>query len=437
MSKPVVSVVKSGYLPGNASFLNGKFERRQDDLEQIKKAVKESVEMAVGSIDTIVKEGQIVLIKPNIAFLAPPESFAVVDPRMIEAVVWYFKTYSKAKAVWIGDNPSLGMHVGKARPALEAAGMTAAAIAGGADRIIYFDEEPLVDVDIPGATFFRHAKVFKPFLDADVVINLPKMKVHLAGTVTLGLKNWNGIVPNVHPSGEQQGVHRVDLGQKMADMYRIRKANLTIVDALIGMEGQGPHAGTPVEMNLVISGTDTVAVDAVTANIMGFEPMEVPAIRCAGTEKLGEIDLSRIEVVGEPIASVRRFFKRPNGDPIGMYKDITVFSQQTCPGCYVNVRGALDSFVNTGIDMEKFVEEHGAVMVIGGGVPDFEPEMAIGKNLFITGDCWKYFPSREKVEHAAKLAKSVTYYPGCAPVYIFSQLNKDLQSLAKEKELVR
>ena len=294
-----------------------------------------------------------------------------------------------------------------------------------------------MDVDIHGATFFRHGKVFKPFLDADMVINLPKMKVHLAGTVTLGLKNWNGIVPNVHPSGEQQGVHCVDLGQKMADMYRIRKADLTIVDALIGMEGQGPHAGTPAEMNLVIAGTDTVAVDAVTANIMGFEPMEVPAIRCAGTEKLGEIDLSRIDVVGEPVASVRRFFKRPNGDPIGMYKDITVFMQQTCPGCYVNVRGALDSFVNTGIDMEKFVEENGAVMVIGGGVPDFEPEMAIGKNLFITGDCWKYFPSREKVEQAAKLAKSVTYYPGCAPVYIFSQLNKDLQSLAKEKELVR
>ena len=437
MLKPVVSIVKCNDLPGNASFLNGKFERRQDDLELIKKAVKEAVEMAVGSVDNIVKEGQTVLIKPNIAFLAPPESFAVVDPRMIEAVVWYFKNYSKAKAVWIGDNPSLGMHVGKARPALEAAGMTAAAIAGGADRIIYFDEEPLVDVDIEGATFFKKAKVFKPFLDADVVINLPKMKVHLAGTVTLGLKNWNGIVPNVHPSGQQQGVHRIDLGQKMADMYRIRKADLTIVDALIGMEGQGPHAGTPVEMNLVIAGTDTVAVDAVTATIMGFEPMEVPAIRCAGSDKLGEIDLEKIDVVGVPVDSVRRFFKRPNGDPVGMYKDFTVFAQQTCPGCYVNVRGALDSFVNTGINMEEFVKNQGPVLVIGGGVPDFEPEMAIGKNLFITGDCWKYFPSREKVEQAAKLAKTVTYYPGCAPVYIFSQLNSDLQKLAKEVDLVK
>lgn len=311
MTKPIVSIVKCTELPGNTTFMNGKFQRMQEDLEIIKKAVKDAVEMAVGSVDDIVKEGQTVLIKPNIAFLAPPESFAVVDPRMIEAVVWYFKTHSKAKEVWIGENPSLGMHVGRARPALETAGMTAAAISGGADKIIYFDEEPLVDVEIPGATFFKHAEVFKPFLDADVVINLPKMKVHLAGTVTLGLKNWNGIVPNVHPSGQQQGVHRIDLGQKMADMYRIRKADLTIIDALIGMEGQGPHAGTPVEMNLVIAGTDTVAVDAVSASIMGFEPMEVPAIRCAGTDGLGEMDLNRIDIVGEPLNRVRRFFNVP------------------------------------------------------------------------------------------------------------------------------
>lgn len=429
-----VSVVKSGHLHGNASFLAGKFVRNPEDIRQIKEAVKKAVEMAVGSPDAIIHEGQTVLIKPNIAFLAPPESFAVVDPRVIEAVVSYFKENSKAKEIWIGDNPSLGMHVGKARPALEAAGLTAAAIAGGADRIIYFDEEELVDVEVPGATFFKKAQVFKPFLDADVVINLPKLKVHLAGTVTLGLKNWNGIVPNIHPSGQQQGVHRIDLGQKMADMYRIRKADLTLVDAIIGMEGQGPHAGTPVEMNLIIAGTDTVAVDAVSSSIMGFEPMEIPAVRCAATDGLGEINLEKIEIVGEPLASVRRFFKRPNGDPIGMYKEITVFAQQTCPGCFVNVRGALDSFVNTGIDMAKMVKEHGEIVVLGGGVPDFDPEFARGKNLFITGDCWKYFPTRDKVEEAAAIAKSVTYYPGCAPVYIFSQLNADLQKLSKQEE---
>lgn len=430
MSKPVVSVVKSAPLEGNASFLGGKFVRTDSDVASIKAAVAEAVRLAVGSPDAIIKPGQKVLIKPNLAFQAPAESFAVVDPRVVEAVVAYFKENSQAGEIWVGDNPSLGMHVGRAKPAFQAAGMEEAAKRGGADKIIYFDETDVVEVTIPEAKVFKKAAVFKPFLDADVVINLPKMKVHLAGTVTLGLKNWNGIVPNVHPSAQQQAAHRIDLGQKFADLYRVRKADLTIVDAIIGMEGQGPHAGTPVEMNMIIAGADTVATDAVAAYIMGFEPIEIPAIRCTASEELGEMDLARIEVAGEQPDAVRRFFKRPNGDPVGMYKGLTVYAQQTCPGCYVNVRGALDSFKNSGIVMADFLKERGEVVVVAGGVPDFDPEFAVGKHLFITGDCWEYFPTAENIRKAAKLAKTVTYYPGCAPVYIFAQLNGDLQNLA-------
>ena len=234
----------------------------------------------LGPTDQI-KEGDTVLIKPNLAFQAPPESFAVVDPRTIEAVVSYVKENSKAGKVVVGDNPSLGMHVGRAKPAFKDSRMEEAAKLGGADEVLYFDEHDVVPVEIEGAKVFKHATVFKPFLDADVVINLPKMKVHLAGTVTLGLKNWNGIIPNCHPDAQQQGAHRIELGQKMADLYRVRHADLVIVDAVIGMEGQGPHAGTPIEMNLIVAGTDTVAVDSVACSIMGFEPMEIPAIRCA------------------------------------------------------------------------------------------------------------------------------------------------------------
>ena len=276
---------------------------------------------------------------------------------------------------------------------------------------------------------FRKAKVFKPFLDADRVINLPKMKNHLAGTVTLGLKNWNGIIPNVHPSGQQQDVHRVDLGQKFADLYRVRKADLTFVDGIIAMEGQGPHVGTPVEMNLFTAGTDTVAVDAVTAYIMGFESIEIAAIRIAGTEGLGESDINKIDIVGTPVAEVRNFFKRPMIDPTGLIPGIRVVIQQTCPGCFANMRGSLDNFNVSGIDVKDFNEKVGDVYVLAGGVPDFVPEWVEGKHMFVAGDCWKYFPSREKVEKAMTLAKSVTEYPGCAPVYIFTQLNGDLQAL--------
>ncbi|WP_296558945.1 DUF362 domain-containing protein [uncultured Acetobacterium sp.] len=430
MSKTKVSVVKVAQPEGNASFMGGKYIRIEEDVRKIEAAVAEAVELAIGSLDTIIKEGDTVLIKPNLAFQAPPESHAVVDPRTIEAVVSYVKKNSKAGKVVVGDNPSLGMHVGRAKPAFKDSKMEEAAKLGGADEVIYFDEHDVVPVDIEGAKLFKHATVFKPFMDADVVINLPKMKVHLAGTVTLGLKNWNGIIPNCHPNDQQQGAHRIELGQKMADMYRIRHADLTIVDSVIGMEGQGPHAGSPIEMNLMIAGTDTVAVDSVTCSIMGFEPMEIPAIRCAGTEGQGEIDLDKIDVVGNSIESVMKHFKRPGGDPIGMYAGLTCMMQQTCPGCFVNVRGALDSFALSGIDMKTFLEKNGEVIVIAGGVPDFEPEICRDKDVFICGDCWELFPSVDKVKEGAAIARSVTYYPGCAPVYIFAQLNGDLQKLA-------
>lgn len=433
MGKVKVSVVKANGIKGNGEFMGGKFVRYDEDVAAIKAAVKKAVELSLGSIDAIVKPGDRVLVKPNLAFQAPPESFAVVDPRTVEAVVAFLKEESKAAEVWVGDNPSLGLHVGKAKPAFKESGMEEAAIRGGADKVIYFDEESTVVVEIPEGKVFKKAEVFRPVLDADVVINLPKMKVHIGGTVTLGIKNWNGIVPNRHPSGQQQGAHRIDLGQKLADMLRIRKADLTIVDGIIGMEGQGPHAGTPIEMNLIIAGRDTVAVDTVTSYIMGFEPGEIPAVRIAATEGLGVGDLASIEVVGEKLENVRKFFKRANDNPVGVYKGLTVLIQQTCPGCYVYLRGALDSFKNTGIDVEKMVAEKGECVFIAGGVPDFDPLSAEGKNLFVLGDCWKYFPSKEKVEEAMKLAKKVFTYPGCAPVYVFSKVNSDLQALAKGK----
>jgi uncharacterized protein (DUF362 family) len=432
MSKPKVAVVRCEKPEGNDGFIAGKYVRKEEDVAKIKAAVAKAVELSIGSLDAIIKEGQTVLIKPNLAFQAPPESFAVVDPRTVEAVVAYVKENSKAARVVLGDNPSLGMHVGRAKPAFAESGMEEAARLGGVDEVIYFDEEEVVEMDIPGARIFKKAAVFKPFLDADVVINLPKMKVHLAGTVTLGLKNWNGIIPNVHPSDQQQGAHRIDLGQKMADLYRIRKADLTIIDGIIGMEGQGPHAGSPIEMNLILAGQDTVAVDAVTATIMGFQPMEIPAVRCAGVEGQGELDLEKIEVVGEKVANVMKHFKRPNDNPMGMYDGLTCVFQQTCGGCYVNVRGALDSFALSGIDLPDFLAKHGEVVVVAGGVPDLDPEICRDKNLFVCGDCWKLFPSKPKIEEAAKVAKTVTYYPGCAPVYIFAQLNGDLQALAKK-----
>ncbi len=438
-----VAIARTGDLKGNARFMGGEYVRYDEDVAKIKAAVKQAVELAVGSIDNVIKPGQKVLVKPNLAFQAPPTSFAVVDPRTLEAVLLYLKEESKAGEIAVGDNPSLGKHVGRARPAMAQSGLQKAAERGKADRIIYFDETETVHVKVPGARYLKEADVWAPFLDADVVINVPKMKVHLAKTVTLGIANWQGILRNDHPSEDgvdgkglhtnQQGQHRNDIDPKVVDEYRIRKADLTIVDAVIGMEGQGPHTGTPIEMNLIIAGTDTVAVDAVTGACMGFEPKEVPSTRIAYHDGLGEMRLDHIDVVGTPIEKVRKHFLRANGNPVGVWPGLDVLTQQTCPGCYVNIRGAIDNFaMHSGFDLGEYKAKLDDIVFIAGGQPDLDPEYCRDKVVFLVGDCWEYFPSAPKIREALGLARKVITRAGCTPVYVFAQINQDLIDLGTE-----
>ena len=77
--------------------------------------------------------------------------------------------------------------------------------------------------------------------------------------------------------------------------------------------------------------------------------------------------------------------------PQVLFPGVHVIIQQTCPGCFVNIRGALDNFKNN-IDTKDFIEKVGEIYILAGGVPDFEPEWVKDKHLFITGDCWKLFP---------------------------------------------
>lgn len=90
-------MVKAPALKGNPEFLGGNFVRYDEDVAAIKATVVEAVKLAVGSLDNIIKPGDNVFIKPNLAFQAPPESFAVVDPRVVEAVIDYVWPYLRRR----------------------------------------------------------------------------------------------------------------------------------------------------------------------------------------------------------------------------------------------------------------------------------------------------------------------------------------------------
>jgi len=122
-------------------------------------------------------------------------------------------------------------------------------------------------------------------------------------TVTLSLKNMMGALAS------KGSMHTRSLSEKISDLASILRPSLSVVDGIIASEGH-ETSGNPVEMNLLIAGTDPVAVDAVGAAVMGISPRDVKHLRLAEEKGLGTCDLEEITILGEPIEKVKRKFRR-------------------------------------------------------------------------------------------------------------------------------
>jgi uncharacterized protein (DUF362 family) len=136
------------------------------------------------------------------------------------------------------------------------------------------------------------------------VISAAKLKTHSATTVTLGLKNMFGLLPDKFKGK----YHAKGISKVVVDINAVVKPVLTVVDGFVGMEGAGPVDGNPVKMDLIVAGRDVVAVDATCCRVMGFDPHDIKHVWRAFERGLGEVD--DVEVVGERVEDVKRVFKR-------------------------------------------------------------------------------------------------------------------------------
>jgi uncharacterized protein (DUF362 family) len=98
------------------------------------------------------------------------------------------------------------------------------------------------------------------------------------------------------------------MNHNLVSLARKTRPHIAVVDGFVGMHREGPRHGSPIRLGTIIAGTDAVAVDAVAASVMGFDPRDIGYLLYAHTAGLGVVDLDRIEIVGDPIASVRRRF---------------------------------------------------------------------------------------------------------------------------------
>jgi uncharacterized protein (DUF362 family) len=345
----------------------------------IDRAVREAIDH-VGGIDKYVGRGQRVLLKPNLAYPYPPP--ATTDPRVVQAIV-RLCFEAGASAVRVGDSSAyskkkiLGTGEWTNREVIERTGMYRAVEESGAE-MVDFDEDEWRPVKIPNGIILREVPIAASVLDADVRINVPAMKTHLETLATLGLKNYHGIIP------DQWKVqwHKDEISQKIVDLHKVVRTDLTVMDGLVGMEGLGPRLGGSVKMDLVLASADVVALDCIAAEIMGFGAWEVECTRLAATQGIGVGDLGQIEVLGERVEDVRKQFQRPDVRISGMYPGITVIQGGPCIHCYGRAKIFIEALLAAKLPLNAGID---TLLV---GINPRQPELTEvkGKVAFI-GDC--------------------------------------------------
>ncbi len=217
----------------------------------------------LGGMRQFVKPGQQVLLKPNLLAGKTPEAAVTTHPVLVKAVAEL--VHEAGGVACIGDSPGIGSFERVAAKT----GMH-----GCGARLVPFDGTRRVE----RAGTFRQLELATAYLDADVVINLPKLKTHEMMTLTCGVKNLYGAV--VGPA--KAGLHLTAGHSKqlfaglLLEIAQARPVALTIVDGIVAMEGNGPNSGTPRQLGVLIAGENPVAVDTVAARLAGIPPELLP-----------------------------------------------------------------------------------------------------------------------------------------------------------------
>jgi len=251
----------------------------------------------LGGMSAFVKPGQKVLIKPNLLAGKTPEKAVTTHPEIVRAVI---KLAQKAGGeVSLGDSPGIGSPENVARKS----GILAVVEETGC-RFAPFDTS--VTIRPTGGTFHQF-EVAQEILDADVVINLPKLKTHQMMGLTCGIKNMFGAVvglrkPRLHL---QAGIDKAFFALMLLELCETLAPALTIVDAVIGMEGEGPGSGDPVQIGVLLAGRHPQAVDTVATELVGLQANQVWIQQQAIATNRPYTQLKQLEIVGDPLESLK------------------------------------------------------------------------------------------------------------------------------------
>ncbi|MDP2808072.1 MAG: DUF362 domain-containing protein [bacterium] len=273
------------------------------DAQTVTEAVRRAVDL-LGGMSAFVKPGNKVLLKPNLLSAKTPDQAITTHPAVVEAVIILVKE--------AGGLPLLGDSPGGAVKSLEefwsATGMLEVCRRHGVE-LVSFEKSGVCQKERRGKKYY----VAKPVFDCNLVISLPKLKSHSLTMMTGAVKNMYGAVPGLKKSFyHKQAPKPWEFSQLLVDIYALTVPKLTIIDAIVGMEGMGPSAGNPRNLGFVMAGQDGVALDSYAAHLLGKKPMDIPTTKIASQQKLGTADIKQIEALGDQVSPLKDFKWPPN-----------------------------------------------------------------------------------------------------------------------------
>ncbi len=238
-----------------------------------------------------------VLIKVNFITTKTWDTGATTDPVVVEAIIK--KLSNLPVKVYVVESDAT---ITNADKAFEATGMADVCRRNGVEWLNLRHVKDKVTLEIPDGEALKSITVPR-LVTESAVISAAKLKTHLDTDVTLGMKNMFGLLPDKFKGK----YHLKGISKVVVDINTVLRPTITVIDGFVGMEGKGPIDGTPVQMDLIIAGTDPVATDATAARIMGFNPHDIAHIRKAHEKGIGK---SEAQILGEKIENVKKQFKQ-------------------------------------------------------------------------------------------------------------------------------
>jgi uncharacterized protein (DUF362 family)/Pyruvate/2-oxoacid:ferredoxin oxidoreductase delta subunit len=276
--------------------------------ERVREALTKLLD-PLGGMGEFVKPGQKVLLKVNLLAAKPPERAITSHPEIIRAV---------AQAVrQAGGEPSIGDS-----PAGAVKGVKRYWKETGIGPLAEEMSIPVVNFETSGVVRKvvgkRSYYLAKPVLECDVLINLPKMKTHGLLMLTGAVKNMYGAIPGLRKAELHRDNPRPnDFASVVVDIYSKAKPKLTIMDGILGMDGNGPASGNLRWMKMLLASGDGIALDATFSRLVGIKPRDVFTTRIASERGLGQVD--EIEVVGEKLEDLTvKGFKVPSAAALNL-----------------------------------------------------------------------------------------------------------------------